>query len=351
MNLREPQTKDLQVHSPAELLGALPHMFGFQLDASLVAVCLHESEPSESHPGRIGRLGMIMRLDLPERCAYSECVDDLTTRVEFERPDSVVLVCYAEEPDVHGGLPRRTLIEQLQERIEAGPVAVTDAMLVRAGRWWSYNCFDSCCPPDGRLLVTPPMALCTRAALGTREEFAATVAGPSGIELATASQLFDRVREQLWAEERRDGAEAVRARTVAMAGELLDRRLAGGPPPSDDEVARVSLGLEDRLARDQVAARPVAGRDEWLGLLVELASRTPDGAAAPICSTLAWVAYGYGDGSMANVALDRALADDPYYSLALMLRDALDRQIDPSHVRSVSAAVWSGFAEELESIG
>jgi hypothetical protein len=54
--------------------------------------------------------------------------------------------------------------------------------------------------------------------------------------------------------------------------------------------------------------------------------------AAP-ASLLAFVAWQAGDGALANVALDRALADNPRYSMALLLREALDAGAPPAMAR------------------
>jgi hypothetical protein len=58
----------------------------------------------------------------------------------------------------------------------------------------------------------------------------------------------------------------------------------------------------------------------------------PGYVAAP-ASLLAFVAWQLGDGALANVALDRALADDPRYSMARLLRQALDSGAPPSMAR------------------
>lgn len=47
----------------------------------------------------------------------------------------------------------------------------------------------------------------------------------------------------------------------------------------------------------------------------------------------AFVAWQSGDGALANVALDRALADNPRYSMALLLRETLDSGALPSMAR------------------
>jgi hypothetical protein len=48
---------------------------------------------------------------------------------------------------------------------------------------------------------------------------------------------------------------------------------------------------------------------------------------------LAFVAWQAGDGALANVALDRALADDTRYSMALLLRQVITAGAPPSLAR------------------
>jgi hypothetical protein len=55
----------------------------------------------------------------------------------------------------------------------------------------------------------------------------------------------------------------------------------------------------------------------------------PGYAAAP-ASLLALTAWQCGDGALANLAINRALADTPGYSMALLLRNALDADAPPS---------------------
>jgi hypothetical protein len=65
-------------------------------------------------------------------------------------------------------------------------------------------------------------------------------------------------------------------------------------------------------------------------LWADLVRRAQPGyIAAPAC-LLAVTAWQGGNGALANIALDRALADDPGYSLALVLRDALTAGAPPS---------------------
>jgi hypothetical protein len=58
----------------------------------------------------------------------------------------------------------------------------------------------------------------------------------------------------------------------------------------------------------------------------------PGYVAAP-AALLAFVAWQCGDGALANVALDRALADDPRYSMAQLLRQVITAGAPPSLAR------------------
>jgi hypothetical protein len=68
---------------------------------------------------------------------------------------------------------------------------------------------------------------------------------------------------------------------------------------------------------------------------------------APVCATLAWIAYAGGDGVVANIALDRALTTDPDYPLARLIGDALDRQVPPWILEEVMRSA----ARDLKAAG
>lgn len=55
----------------------------------------------------------------------------------------------------------------------------------------------------------------------------------------------------------------------------------------------------------------------------------PGYVAAP-ASLLAFVAWQAGEGAIATIAIERALADDPTYQMAQLIRDALDAGLPPS---------------------
>jgi len=74
-------------------------------------------------------------------------------------------------------------------------------------------------------------------------------------------------------------------------------------------------------------------RDAHRRLWTDVVRRAQPGYVAAPASLLAFTAWQGGDGSLANIALDRALADDPGYSMALLLRDAIGLGAPPSLAR------------------
>jgi Domain of unknown function (DUF4192) len=77
------------------------------------------------------------------------------------------------------------------------------------------------------------------------------------------------------------------------------------------------------------AHRPLTGSPGVTGCLTAV-----PGCAVPGCwRHSAFCAWQSGNGALGNVALDRALADNPRYSMALLLRDALDSGVPPSMAR------------------
>ena len=68
-------------------------------------------------------------------------------------------------------------------------------------------------------------------------------------------------------------------------------------------------------------------------LWTDLTRRARPGYVPGPPSLLAFVAWQCGNGALANVALDRALADDPQYSMAHLPRQTITSGVPPSLAR------------------
>ncbi len=109
---------------------------------------------------------------------------------------------------------------------------------------------------------------------------------------------------------------------------------AGRPVTAADPVAWLSVALAHLPVRDDAWARmDPEYRDAHLRLWSDVVRRARRAYLAAPASLLAFTAWQCGEGALANIALDRALAADPGYSLAQLLRDILDAGVPPSEAR------------------
>jgi hypothetical protein len=77
---------------------------------------------------------------------------------------------------------------------------------------------------------------------------------------------------------------------------------------------------------------------------------TPAYLPAP-ASLLAFTAWQSGEGALANIAIDRALAADPGYSLAQLLREIMDAGVPPSAARVPMTPEQVAASYDLEDSG
>jgi hypothetical protein len=319
--------------SPAQLVAALPHWLGFQPAESLVVLCLHEPR---------GRLGLTMRYDLPARQHEPELVAEVLVRVRHERATRVALVVLTEDPAPR---VRGDLVDALVAGV--APLPVTDGVLVRGDRFWSYLCTqERCCPAAGTpvrsgamtrsvQLLAAETVLSGRPVLPSRRELEALLAPPSFLASSAAAQRLEDAGTEHGCALFEQGLEPFRRRCVDRWRAVLDRWSVPPARLDDQEAAELVVALDDVIVRDQVAAWS-AGRSEPLqGLLQELCRRTPPPYDAPVCTLFAWVTYAAGAGAMTTIALDRALSCEPEYPLAVLLAEALQRQVPPAQIRKV----------------
>jgi hypothetical protein len=301
----------VKLGTPPDIVGAMPSFIGFHPTESLVVMCLH---------GPRKRSGLTMRFDLPATRHHRAMVSDITARVSRERAGSVIVVCYTAAADAAGTLPRADLVERLERHLTARDIGVVEALLVRAGRWFSYTCTEPCCPGSGTPIPESPTgaaarfaseaALHGRAVLPDRESLGASVSGPVALRRIALTQLYDRVADRVAAELADGDVMSFADRTIALARTALDAYVEGRRDLDDADAARIVLGLHDKPSRDELTTWGIDDHvDELIVLLTDLAQRALDEHAAPVCTVLASVAYQGGDGPLVSVALERATPD------------------------------------------
>lgn len=318
--------------SPAQFVASLPEQLGYIPTESVVALCLHEPR---------GRIGLIMRFDLPAEQHERSLAKEVVARARHAGATRLALAVYTDEP---GDLARRRLVELITDLLEDMPV--TEAVLIRQGRFWSYSRCDkqSCCPVEGTpvdladasssiQLLRAERILEGRTVLPSRAAIEALVAPPVFLAADAAAQRWLAADQALAEAIAERGLEATRARSLQTWRAVLSRW--GRPPASttDEEAATLSASLEDVTIRDEVAGMSGRSGSPLLGLLEDLCRRTPPPYDAPVCTLFAWVSYLQGGGALTTIALERALATDPGYRLALLLDDALRGQVPPAALR------------------
>jgi len=291
---------------------------------------------------------MTMRVDLPPARQEAASARLMAAHAQRAGATSAVLVVYDDTTPTRsdarwrGASLARTMRIALRQR---GGLRLDEALAVRAGRWRSLLCGDEgCCPPSGLALPAPDapsaaaaaLAVAGAAVLPDREALVASVAAPSGDRAAALALLARRLGGPV------GGPQAVERFRAALAA----RRDGAGP--SDEDAVRLARSLADVGTRDVVLSWAAwSDTDALLALLLDLSRAIGPPHDAPALATLAWVAYARGDGTLANVAVERALATDPTHSLSLLIASGLDAGLHPEHLRRVSREVAGEVAASI----
>jgi hypothetical protein len=132
-----------------------------------------------------------------------------------------------------------------------------------------------------------------------------------------------------------------------LADRLLDAVVDGRSSPEPNDAADLLIALLDPAVRDHLACWAGDERvDAMLTLTIELARRAvlPEYRPAPY-TLAAWAAWALGRGALVHIALDQALAADPRYPFALLLREAVNRGVPPDLVRDAARKTAAKLAE------
>jgi hypothetical protein len=333
-----PDERVVRVGSPASLLALVPNVLGFTPADCLVVI--------GSKPPR-GRVGLTLRFDLPK-------TPDLAIADEVARHALSVLTAQGFETGVAVGYGPGSLVTPVADALRSHAAQarfhLTEVLRAQDGRYWSYLCTDpECCPPEGVPydVAEHPVTAAFSAAgaptpLATREELAATVAtldGDPGDSMRQATRQAQDRAARLTAEANDPGGVNNARRLIAAAGldavrDAISAYRAGGEFSSAADAAWLSVALRELRVRDDAWARMDPDHVEaHLRLWTDLTRRARPGYVAAPASLLAFVAWQSGNGALANVALDRALADDAGYSLARLLRKVIDSGAPPRVAR------------------
>ena len=331
MTTREPDFKpDFKLNRPGALIGALPAILGFVPEKSLVVVSVDG-----------GELGSVMRVDLSDQLV--DTVGQLAEVVEAANPSAAIAVIVDAEGarcpvcnDQYRQLCATLAGELAAHGTELWAAHVVDRVAA-GGRW---HCVDGCgsAGPVDDPSASPLAAAAVldgRRLYSRRVDLHAVIAAdesPRAVAVAEAIGGHALARDRSCADDldgraRRDVADVI----AAIAGVADDRW------PTDDELATLGCTLTDVRVRDVLFGLSIADNSADAETFWALLSRTlPEPWRVEALVLLAFSAYARGDGPLAGVALEAALAGASTHRMAGMLDTSLQSGLRPERIRELA---------------
>ena len=326
----------VRVSSPADMLAVVPHLLGFHPQLSFVVI---------GAAGPRQRVEIGFRYDLPDPPgaeAAAEIADHAVAVLTQRGASTVIGIGYG---------PGR-LVTPVADAFAAAArqrrLELRELLRVEDSRYWSYLCANpACCPADGTVFDYPShpaaaaMTVAGLVAYPDRDAVAATLAPLTGAAARSMDQAIDRAcrKAQALMDRAQHKGTGNPLRLVISQGRRAVREAigvyrGGGRITDEDTFARLAVSLVHLAVRDDAWARMIPEhRQAHLALWADVVRRAEGPWLPAPASLLAFTAWQAGDGTLANIALDRALAADPGYSMALLLRDILAAGVPPSQAR------------------
>lgn len=259
--------------SPSDILAAIPTLLGFRPSpGDLVILGARRDDPAQA-----ARVRIILRYDLPGQ------PDPAEWRLIGRHAVSALDVNDVEVATAAGYGPDRLVspvAPVLRQALDGAGMRLAGFLHVQDGRYWSCLGRDpDSCPPEGTAFDEAMASSLPggRRVLASRDVLAATLAPVTG-----------------------EDAEPLRAGTSRVLRDLDGQ---------DDALFR--MDRQDRETR--------------LKLFTDLTRLARPGHVAAPATLLAFTAWQCGNGALANIALDRALADNPDFESARTMRRTIDR--------------------------
>ncbi len=292
------------ITNPTDLLSAIPFLIGYQPTDSIVLIALEDEA-----------ISLALRIDFPTDVDAS-AAKDLVKR--FGATKEALMISYIPDNCLDANRVLEPLIEQLGE----AEINIRESIIVVAGRWRSLVCADpKCCPIEGS-----PMPELTESrvaveeiskgklmpftSLTAMEESLRSEPDPSITNATISTGPIDYSVDPTF--EQREGANFLldflndfRAdricRDKTLVGVVLSRL-------RDLQVRDFALGIMNNDESDLYF-------DAWRWLM----KVAPSGYIAAPATLFAVACYERGDGALANLALAKARADQPNYSMVELL--------------------------------
>jgi len=308
------------VKTPHDLLAAVPFLIGYHPTDSLVLI----SVKSDS-------LEMAMRIDFPKNPPEGS-YQLLASHLKRDNSEGALIVAYEPADSLAGP----EVLHNVADAVASLDIPIRELMLVRNNHWRSLLCSDDkCCPPEGNQIeefvnsriaaeqVASGKVLPFSDSEGLTHSISATIlAKDINWNAQVVGFKVDPDANNL-NELQRDGAESILL--------LADFYSQNGFCKDYDLMARVLGRLSDIQVRDfALGCHTDQTINSYWAMWRDLMRIAPPKFVAPVDSVFASIAYENGEGALAHRALDRAIEDDPEYSLARLLRRVFSSGWPPS---------------------
>ena len=308
------------VKTPHDLLAAVPFLIGYHPTDSLVLI----SVKSDS-------LEMAMRIDFPKNPPEGS-YQLLASHLKRDNSEGALIVAYEPADSLAGP----EVLHNVADAVASLDIPIRELMLVRNNHWRSLLCSDDkCCPPEGNQIeefvnsriaaeqVASGKVLPFSDSEGLTHSISATIlAKDINWNAQVVGFKVDPDANNL-NELQRDGAESILL--------LADFYSQNGFCKDYDLMARVLGRLSDIQVRDfALGCHTDQTINSYWSMWRDLLRIAPPKFVAPVASVFASIAYENGEGALAHRALDRAIEDDPEYSLARLLRRVFSSGWPPS---------------------
>jgi hypothetical protein len=333
----------LRLRDQGDVLEAVPYLLGFHPRQSLVIVGLHQSS-----------VRLTLRMDLDD-ARRTEPIEDAVAVLWRAGVSKAILIIYRDLAGAPGRadaitttwdafdvLPERQLVDAAAAAMVETGVAVLDALLVRGDQWWTYIGHESgcACCADGPHLAgdtSPVAAAATFAGMVAHADREALVAVLEPEDAASRAQRLSGIYEceDAMVQAALDGhllrEQRARKRALFAGAREADRCLIpkSAVVASEQVLFRHATALGDLDIRDSLWLAIDQGRLDGRGFWHVLLRQLPAPYDCAPLFLFGWATWREGNGALAAIAAERALASDPSYSAADLLLNAVRHGLDP----------------------
>lgn len=324
----------LVITSPDTFVASVPHLLGFTPTESVVIAGVGQVSSRNE-------VTLVQRFDLPLNGTTSDDLAQIARSAvapiaRTGAHEAIITLVSDQAPGSPEELPHRDLVDRLVEAFDDAGITTRDSLYTDGTSRWSYGCFDpACCPPTGRVIpqdvrthVAAEFAAAGVAVAGSRDALVTELAATAPDHVSSVAGHLENMAHP--------GAGIERWRDQEISH--INHVLTSSDTLRSEDCARVIEGLDDIRVRDTVLwdlAQPDVDSHTVSASLAQVVRTAPEGRVAPAATTLAIQQWTAGDGARANVALDRALADNPDYSLAGLVETSLHSGLPPATWRDL----------------